>query len=517
VEIYHSCHVRGPYLYSADPRAAASVAVLPLRRTHDRLEFIPQPVDTCCGQPLSFLGKVSCLPDLEADDLWRRALKELEASTPAATWMWISNTAAEALEADTLRVATPTAFAKELLDSRFREALESIVSDLVGRELNVEFVIGDVAPPADVAPSAAANVPFVPPKQPAESTPLNERYIFESFVIGPSNSFAHAAALAVAEQPAQAYNPLFIYGGAGLGKTHLLHAIGHEARRLYPELVVRYVSSEKFMNDFIQGVRADAMAAFRKRYREANILLVDDIQFLSKGEQTQDEFFHTFNALHNDGCQIVISSDRQPAEIPGIEERLRTRFEWGLITDVQPPDLETRVAILQKRASADRVVVPNEVLEFVANRVHSNIRELEGRYTRVVTYAAVNRIPLTRALAEEVLRPLLSADDPQDVPDDAILMACCEYFGVSRDEMLSKSRTRQISHARQIAMYLCRDLTDMSLPRVGQVFGGRDHTTVLHAERKIRQLMSEQRQVSQQIMELTTRLRGGGARRVANL
>ena len=471
------------------------------------------PVD----KPLSVEGKVSRLSEFEADDLWHRALKELEASTPAATWMWISNTAAQGMEGDTLKVATPTAFAKELLDSRFRDALEGILSDLCGRELSLEFTIGDVALPAEDENPAASVISLAPQRRPAASTPLNARYLFETFVIGPSNSFAHAAAIAVAEQPAQAYNPLFIYGGAGLGKTHLLHAIGHEARRLYPELVVRYVSSEEFMNDFIQGVRSDAMAAFRKRYREANILLVDDVQFLSKGEQTQDEFFHTFNALHNDGCQIVISSDRQPAEIPGIEERLRTRFEWGLITDVQPPDLETRVAILQKRASADNVVVPNEVLEFIASRVQSNIRELEGRYTRVVTYAAVNRIPLNRDLAEEVLRPLLSADDPSDVPDDAIVMACCEYFGVSREEMLSKSRTRQISHARQIAMYLCRDLTDMSLPRVGAVFGGRDHTTVLHAERKIKQLMREQRQVYQQIQELTTRLKGGGQRRVANL
>jgi chromosomal replication initiator protein len=456
------------------------------------------------------------LSDLEAGDLWRRALKELEASTPAATWMWISNTAAEGFDEDTLRVATPTAFAKDLLDGRFRETLEGILSDLCGREASIEFTVGDVAvPPEEEGVSTSSGeLRFL--RRPAPSTPLNERYVFETFVIGPSNSFAHAAALAVAEQPAQAYNPLFIYGGAGLGKTHLLHAIGHEARRLYPDLVVRYVSSEAFMNDFIQGVRADGMAAFRKRYREANILLVDDIQFLAKGEQTQDEFFHTFNALHNDGCQIVISSDRQPAEIPGIEERLRTRFEWGLITDVQPPDLETRVAILQKRASADRVVVPNDVLEFIASRVQSNIRELEGRYTRVVSYAAVNRIPLSRTLAEEVLRPLLSADDPCDVPDDAIIMACCEYFGISREEMLSKSRTRQISHARQVAMYLCRDLTDMSLPRVGAVFGGRDHTTVLHAERKIKQLMREQRQVFMQIQELTTRLKGG-TRRVANL
>ena len=457
--------------------------------------------------------------DLVASDLWARALKELESAAPGPSRMWTAGSTAGGLSHDTLTVLTASAMIKEALESKYGDALEQIVSDLAGRELSIRFVVGDVPAPPDqhgqASPAAHAHGSGRLMRA-QDETPLNERYVFDTFVTGPSNSFAHAAALAVAEQPARSYNPLFIYGGAGLGKTHLLHAIGQESRRLYPGLVVRYVSSEAFMNDFITHVREDRMAEFRRRYRESDVLLVDDIQFLSKGEQTQDEFFHTFNALYNDQRQVVITSDRPPGEIATLEERLRTRFEWGLITDVQPPDLETRVAILQKKAAAEGVLVPNEILSLIASRVQSNIRELEGRLTRVVSFALITKQPLTLDLAKEALRPLEGPEGPGEIAAETIIAVCCEYFGVSRDEIVSKSRTRHITHARQIAQYLCRELTTMSLPKLGEVFGGRDHTTVLHAERRVRKLMKTERTVFQQVQELTGRLRGG-ARSVGRL
>jgi chromosomal replication initiator protein len=340
-----------------------------------------------------------------------------------------------------------------------------------------------------------------------EHSPLNPKYTFDSFVIGPSNRFAHAAALAVAEQPARSYNPLFIYGGAGLGKTHLLHAIGHCVRNLYPSAVVRYVSSEQFMNEFILGVREEKMPAFRRRYREADVLLIDDIQFLARGEQTQEEFFHTFNALHNDGRQIVISSDRPPKAIAALEDRLRTRFEWGLITDVQPPDLETRVAILQKKAAAEGFRVPDDVLSFIASRVQNNIRELEGRLFRVVAYASLTQSSLTLDLAHEVLSPLIAPEGANEIRPELIIAECIAYYAISRADLVGPSRSRPLVQARQVAMYLCRELTALSLPKIGEVFGGRDHTTVLHADTKIRSLMRERRQVYSQVQELTARIR----------
>jgi chromosomal replication initiator protein len=344
-------------------------------------------------------------------------------------------------------------------------------------------------------------------KQASPAPTLNPRYLFETFVTGPSNRFAHAAAQAVAEQPARSYNPLFIYGGAGLGKTHLLHAIGHEVHRLYPHALVRYVSSEQFMNEFILGVREDKMPLFRRRYREADVLLVDDIQFMARGEQTQEEFFHTFNALHNDGRQIVITSDRAPNEIPTLEDRLRTRFEWGLITDVQPPDLETRVAILQKKAAAEGFNVPNDVLAFIATRVQNNIRELEGRLIRVVACANLSSQQVTMELAQEVLKPLLPRDGIDEIPAGVIISECALYFGITRDELIGGNRSRPLVAARQVAMYLCRELTPLSLPKIGDAFGGRDHTTIMHGVGKITELMGERRQVYAQVQELTGRIR----------
>ncbi|MFB0616355.1 chromosomal replication initiator protein DnaA [Streptomyces sp. AGS-58] len=340
---------------------------------------------------------------------------------------------------------------------------------------------------------------------------LNPKYLFDTFVIGASNRFAHAAAVAVAEAPAKAYNPLFIYGESGLGKTHLLHAIGHYARSLYPGTRVRYVSSEEFTNEFINSIRDGKGDSFRKRYREMDILLVDDIQFLADKESTQEEFFHTFNTLHNANKQIVLSSDRPPKQLVTLEDRLRNRFEWGLITDVQPPELETRIAILRKKAVQEQLNAPPEVLEFIASRISRNIRELEGALIRVTAFASLNRQPVDLGLTEIVLKDLIPGgeDSTPEITAPAIMAATADYFGLTVEDLCGSSRGRQLVTARQIAMYLCRELTDLSLPKIGAQFGGRDHTTVMHADRKIRALMAERRSIYNQVTELTNRIKNG--------
>ncbi|NJP43008.1 chromosomal replication initiator protein DnaA [Actinacidiphila epipremni] len=338
---------------------------------------------------------------------------------------------------------------------------------------------------------------------------LNPKYLFDTFVIGASNRFAHAAAVAVAEAPAKAYNPLFIYGESGLGKTHLLHAIGHYARSLYPGTRVRYVSSEEFTNEFINSIRDGKADAFRKRYRDMDILLVDDIQFLAQKESTQEEFFHTFNTLHNANKQIVLSSDRPPKQLITLEDRLRNRFEWGLITDVQPPELETRIAILRKKAVQEQLNAPPEVLEFIASRISRNIRELEGALIRVTAFASLNRQPVDLQLTEIVLKDLIPGgeDSVPEISGTAIMAETAAYFGLAVDDLSGSSRSRVLVTARQIAMYLCRELTDLSLPKIGALFGGRDHTTVMHADRKIRSLMAERRSIYNQVTELTNRIK----------
>ena|GEM_PF-27807 len=338
---------------------------------------------------------------------------------------------------------------------------------------------------------------------------LNPKYLFETFVIGSSNRFAHAAAVAVAEAPAKAYNPLFIYGESGLGKTHLLHAIGHYARRLYPGTRVRYVSSEEFTNEFINSIRDDKGDGFRQRYRDMDVLLVDDIQFLQNKESTQEEFFHTFNTLYNANKQIVISSDRPPKQLVTLEDRLRSRFEWGLITDVQPPELETRIAILRKKALQEQLNAPAEVLEFIASRISRNIRELEGALIRVTAFASLNRAPVDLQLAEIVLKDLIPAGEETspDITAGTIMQQTAAYFGLTVEDLCGSSRSRVLVTARQIAMYLCRELTDLSLPKIGAQFGGRDHTTVMHADRKIRTMMAERRSIYNQVTELTNRIK----------
>ncbi|BCB80583.1 hypothetical protein Pflav_069930 [Phytohabitans flavus] len=336
---------------------------------------------------------------------------------------------------------------------------------------------------------------------------LNPKYMFETFVIGSSNRFAHAASVAVAESPAKAYNPLFIYGSSGLGKTHLLHAIGHYATTLGNARSVRYVSTEEFTNDFINSLRDDKTSAFQRRYRDVDILLIDDIQFLENRERTQEEFFHTFNTLHNSNKQIVITSDRSPKQLATLEDRLRTRFEWGLLADIQPPDLETRIAILQKKAAQERLFAPPDVLEFIASRIANSIRELEGALIRVTAFASLTRSAVELSLAEEVLRDFIPDGSGPEITADQIMVSTADYFGVSLEDLRGHSRSRVLVNARQVAMYLCRELTDLSLPRIGQAFGGRDHTTVMHADRKIRQQMAERRSLYNQIAELTNRIK----------
>ncbi|MER6609196.1 chromosomal replication initiator protein DnaA [Streptomyces sp. NPDC000927] len=358
--------------------------------------------------------------------------------------------------------------------------------------------------PMGTQPAAAPG-----PGEPAAR--LNPKYLFDTFVIGASNRFAHAAAVAVAEAPAKAYNPLFIYGESGLGKTHLLHAIGHYARSLYPGTRVRYVSSEEFTNEFINSIRDGKGDTFRKRYRDVDILLVDDIQFLASKESTQEEFFHTFNTLHNANKQIVLSSDRPPKQLVTLEDRLRNRFEWGLTTDVQPPELETRIAILRKKAVQEQLNAPPEVLEFIASRISRNIRELEGALIRVTAFASLNRQPVDLGLTEHVLKDLIPGgeDTAPEITATAIMASTADYFGLTVDDLCGTSRSRVLVTARQIAMYLCRELTDLSLPKIGAQFGGRDHTTVMHADRKIRALMAERRSIYNQVTELTNRIKNG--------
>ncbi|PWW22181.1 chromosomal replication initiator protein DnaA [Geodermatophilus normandii] len=378
------------------------------------------------------------------------------------------------------------------------------------------FDLGDDAPeePAQRRSGASGRtsggaVPlFGDRRPPAGLDPgLNPKYVFDSFVIGNSNRFAHAAAVAVAEAPARAYNPLFVYGDSGLGKTHLLHAIGHYAARMFPNVRVRYVSTEEFTNEFINLVHSGRAEDFRRRYRDIDFLLIDDIQFLERAERTQEEFFHTFNTLHNASKQIVITSDRAPKKLTTLEDRLRTRFEWGLITDVQAPDLETRIAILRKKAYGERLQVPDAVLEFIASKVQTNIRELEGALIRVTAFASLNKQQVDLPLAELVLKDLISDEQGPQITAAIIMAATAEYFSVTMEELQGANRSRTLVNARQIAMYLCRELTELSLPRIGASFGGKDHTTVMHAVKKITNLMSERRATYTQVTELTARIK----------
>jgi chromosomal replication initiator protein len=502
-------------------------------------------------------------PDSPLDQVWHRVIAGLsEGALSPQHRAWVGLTRPLGLVEDTALLAAPNELVKDVLESRLRPVIGGALSAAYGREIRLAVTVQPPDPkteqrsePGGAPEGRTSEGRALPgtgrdrahedhdlhethdshrsheshgsrdPHDPrvvldftrtssgatrgkdVEPARLNPRYTFETFVIGSSNRFAHAAAVAVAEAPAKAYNPLFVYGESGLGKTHLLHAIGHYAQHLFTGARVRYVSSEEFTNDFINSLRDDKQHAFQRRYRDVDVLLVDDIQFLENKERTQEEFFHTFNTLHNANKQIVITSDRPPQQLSTLEDRLRTRFQWGLITDVQPPDIETRIAILRKKAASDRLAAPPDVLEFIASKISTNIRELEGALIRVTAFASLNRQPVDLSLAEIVLKDLIPADGGPEITGATIMAATAEYFGLTMEDLCGSSRSRVLVTARQIAMYLCRELTDLSLPKIGQMFGGRDHTTVIHADRKIRGQMAERRATYNQVAELTNRIK----------
>ena len=407
-------------------------------------------------------------------------------------------------------LAVAEEFTKNKVESTIRGPLTEALSEVLGHDIRIAVTVdASIRPPspAHMQNDGDQHTPRPPRKvAPVEDPHLNPRYTFDTFVIGSSNRFAHAAALAVAESPGKTYNPLFIYGDSGLGKTHLLHAIGHYTRHLKPETRVRFVNSEEFTNDFINSIRDDRSLSFKRQYREVDVLLVDDIQFLQGKEQTLEEFFHTFNALHNAGKHVVITSDVSPRNLAGIEERMRTRFEWGLMTDVQPPDLETRIAILRKKAQADDVQAPGDVLEYIGSNITSNIRELEGALIRVTAFGALNKQPVDLSLAQAVLKDLIS-DDDSEITASTIISITAEYFGITIEEVTGTSRSRVYVTARQIAMYLCRQLTDLSLPKIGDHFGGKDHTTVMYAVKKVEDQIAQRRQMYNQVNEIHARIK----------
>jgi chromosomal replication initiator protein len=460
----------------------------------------------------------------EAGRLWSACAEVLRDEVPDAVWSsCFQPSVAVDLTETHLVVAVPSVLVKERLEGRWLGPVRAALGGL-GHQVEVLLEVRtDVGPIDELFPGAGTAIPVEASPRPTsrfentgsrpslrteeERSPLNPRYTFENFVTGASNRFAHAAALAVAETPARSYNPLFIYGVAGLGKTHLLHAIAHYVHQNYPAYKVRYVSTEAFLNDYVDGIRTNNMSAFKRKYRENEVLLVDDIQFMEGKEGLQEEFFHTFNQLHGANRQIVLSSDRPPRAIATLEDRLRSRFEWGLITDIQPPDLETRLAILRKKAEREPTPVPDETLEFIATHITNNIRELEGALIRVSAFGSLNRAPLTPELAAEVLGDVLSDNQPRAITAQVILDATSKMFGFPVEELQGKSRRRPLVIARQVGMYVCRELTDLSYPAIAREYGGRDHTTVIHAVEKIGALMKERRQIYDQVTELISSIR----------
>ncbi|MFD2170645.1 chromosomal replication initiator protein DnaA [Tumebacillus lipolyticus] len=429
--------------------------------------------------------------DRQALDLWQKTTATLETRLSKPSFeTWFKSTQPVSYENNMLIVSVPNEFSRDWLESRYSAIIKETLTAITRQEVTVKFVIPQVfdeslyenspkaAPPNTPEPQGEEFPEFVP-------SALNPKYLFDTFVIGAGNRFAHAASLAVAEAPAKAYNPLFIYGGVGLGKTHLMHAIGHYVLDHNPQAKVVYISSEKFTNEFINAIRDNKTVDFRNKYRNVDVLLIDDIQFLAGKEQTQEEFFHTFNSLHEENKQIIISSDRPPKEIPTLEDRLRSRFEWGLITDVQPPDYETRIAILRKKAKAEALDIPSEVITHIANKIDTNIRELEGALIRVVAYSSLINRDLSAELAMEALKDIIPSNKPKQVTIADIQRVVGEHFDMKLDDFKAKKRTKAIAYPRQIAMYLARELTDFSLPKIGDEFGGRDHTTVIHAHEKI--------------------------------
>ena len=466
------------------------------------------------------------LTSLELTQLWDRVVLEISTGEPQHRAFLAMTKPLGLLPNEdgpaSLLVAAPNSFAKDVLESRLRPAINEVLTRELAGPTNIAVMVDESIELADL-PEPAIVVEVPRPGTGREnqsdirssttepsSSQLNERYTFETFVTGESNRFARAAAIAVAEAPAKAYNPLFIYGDSGLGKTHLLHAIGAYSRELFPNIRVRYVSSEEFTNDFINSIRDDKATSFQRRYRDLDVLLIDDIQFLENKERTQEEFFHTFNTLHNAKKQIVISSDRSPKQLTTLEDRLRSRFAWGFTIDVQPPELETRIAILRKKAAQDRLNAPDDVLEYIASKISTNIRELEGALIRVTAFASLNRQSVDMGLAEIVLKDLMPNETNLEITAATIMAQTATFFKLTLEDLCGTSRSRALVEARQIAMYLCRELTDLSLPKIGQTFGGRDHTTVMHADRKIRELMAERRALYNHVNEITTKIKQQG-------
>jgi chromosomal replication initiator protein len=424
------------------------------------------------------------------DSLWTRLVEALSQKLPAAILdNWVRPCRLLAIEGDHLKIGAPNKFSRDWLMQHHLEALQQGAQDVIGGQPRISIVIDDDPVTVAVARTSAP-APAAPPRAGGTTEGLNPRYTFDAFVVGSSNQFAQAACQAVAELPSKAYNPLFIYGGVGLGKTHLLHAVGHQSVRLFPGMTVVYLSSERFTNELINAIRYDRTGEFRARYRTIDLLMIDDIQFISGKERTQEEFFHTFNDLYESRKQIIVSSDSSPKEIPEIEERLRSRFEWGLIADIQPPDFETRVAILKKKAALDRVKLPDDVAYLIASRVKSNIRELEGSLTRMIAFCALTGRDMTVDLAQEVLSDLWGEEE-KIISIDQIQRKVCDFFGIKISDLKAQNRTKAVAFPRQIAMYLSRQLTHASLSEVGRAFGGKDHTTVLHAVDKIQNLLQE--------------------------
>ncbi|MBB6176272.1 chromosomal replication initiator protein [Anoxybacillus tengchongensis] len=442
-------------------------------------------------------------------DLWSKALAEIEKKISKPSFeTWLKSTTAHSLKGDILIITVPNEFTKDWLESRYTRLIEQTLYDITGEELKIKCTIPNhqTSEEFDLKPTSK---PRKHDDEQAEfpQNMLNPKYTFDTFVIGSGNRFAHAASLAVAEAPAKAYNPLFIYGGVGLGKTHLMHAIGHYVLEHNPSAKVVYLSSEKFTNEFINAIRDNRPDDFRNKYRNVDVLLIDDIQFLAGKEQTQEEFFHTFNTLHEESKQIVISSDRPPKEIPTLEDRLRSRFEWGLITDITPPDLETRIAILRKKAKAEGFDIPNEVMLYIANQIDSNIRELEGALIRVVAYSSLINKEINADLAAEALKDIIPSSKPKVITIQDIQRVVGEHFNVKLEDFKAKKRTKSVAFPRQIAMYLSRELTDCSLPKIGEEFGGRDHTTVIHAHEKISALIQTDVQLQKQLKEIMEKLK----------
>jgi chromosomal replication initiator protein len=470
-------------------------------------------------------------PDIDLAHVWHGAMLGIEDSgIPARDRAYLRLARLAGLVGDTALLAVPFPQTKVFVETTLSDPICRALGEQLHTDIRLAVTVDESLQPAeddttDLAPrpaepetlsdveedlftSAAARHRQPVTTEPIQDARLNPKYTFDTFVIGAGNRFACAAAQAVAETPARSYNPLFVYGDSGLGKTHLLHAIGNYVRNYYPHMRVRYVNSEEFTNDFINSIRDDKASSFQKRYRDnVDVLLIDDVQFLQGKDGTQEEFFHTFNALHNSEKQIVLTSDQPPKMLSGLEDRMRSRFEWGLTTDVKPPDLETRIAILRKKAVADSMQMPDQVLSLIASKVPSNIRELEGALIRVTAYASVSNQHVTEELAGRVLKDLMPSTGSGQISATAIMRQTAKYFGLSVEELCGSSRSRTLVNARQIAMYLCRELTDLSLPKIGQQFGGRDHTTVMHADRKIRQLMGERAHLYEQISELTTQIR----------